>query len=202
MVDQIFSWAVKFTEAGGYPAACGLMALESMIAPIPSEAVMPPLGMLVQAGKLSLFWCLVATSIGSIIGSLLSYAMGYWGGRPAVLKFGKYLLLNERHLDWTDRWFHRHGGKTIFIGRFIPVVRHLISIPAGTGRMPLLPFCAYTLAGATIWNGILLGLGMWLQDNWTKIQEYRKPLDYAVMVLLVAAAVYFYVAHLRPAKKA
>ncbi len=174
------------------------MALESMIAPVPSEAVMPPLGMLVAQNKMLLWVAILSTSAGSLVGSYLSYAMGYWGGKPAVLKLGKWLFLNEHHLAWTEKWFHTHGGITIFVGRFVPVVRHLISIPAGIGKMPLLPFTVYTLIGATLWNGFLLWLGMRLQEHWEKIMVYRKPLDVVVIVLILVGCVWFFVSHVLP----
>ena len=205
MVEWLTNHVLEFFNAWGYAAGFVLMALESMIAPVPSEAVMPPLGMLVAQGKMSLWGAVAATSAGSLVGSLFSYAVGYWGGKPLVLKFGKYLFLNEQHLAWTDKWFHRHGKGTIFIGRFIPVVRHLISIPAGTGKMPLLPFCAFTLVGATIWNSILLYAGMKLQDHWDIIvhSKWRHWIDVGVVGVLVVGGAWFFYTHLYlPAKKA
>jgi len=202
MIEWLTQHATEIFEKGNYWAGFLAMMLESMIAPLPSEVVMPPIGMLVAAGKLSLFWALVATSLGSIAGSLISYYMGYFGGKPAVLKFGKYLFLNEQHLAWTEKWFHSHGGVTVFVGRFVPVVRHLISIPAGTGKMPMLPFLFYTLVGATMWNGFLLWLGMKLQQNWTVILKYRRPLDIGVVLLLLAACVYFFLHHVLPGWRA
>jgi len=198
MIEYLANHATAFFEQWNYPAAFLMMALESMIAPVPSEVVMPPLGMLVAEGRLSLVWTVLATSLGSIAGSLVSYCMGYYGGKPVVLKLGKYLFLNQEHLAWTEKWFHRHGGVTIFIGRFIPVIRHLISIPAGTGKMPLTPFVVYTLIGATAWNCILLWAGMLLHENWQIILKYRRPLDIAVVLVLAAFAVYFFVSHVLP----
>src|SRR5574341_1393201 len=131
ITELISNWAVKCLETAGYAGACGLMALESMIAPVPSEAVMPFVGFLVVDGKWSLWGAIAATSLGSIIGSLLSYLMGYYGGKPFVLRVGKYLLLNVHDLEWPERFFHRRAGvMTLFLSRFIPVVRHFISIPA------------------------------------------------------------------------
>jgi membrane protein DedA with SNARE-associated domain len=131
-----------------------LMTLESMIAPVPSELVMPFAGFLIYTGHFDPLWVMVASSLGSIVGSLLSYGMGMLG-KPVVLRYGRYLLLNPHHLEWTKNFFARHGSITIFISRFIPVVRHLISIPAGLARMSLAPFILYTVVGATMWNGFL-----------------------------------------------
>jgi len=132
---------------------------------------------------------MVAASLGSMVGSLLSYSMGMLG-EPVVLRYGRYLLLNPHHLEWTKNFFDRHGGKTIFISRFIPVVRHLISIPAGLARMSLIPFILYTLVGATLWNGFLTYMGVRLKENWRIIQHYTHIVDYFVVAGLIGAAVY------------
>jgi membrane protein DedA with SNARE-associated domain len=175
----------------GYFGVGILMTLESMVAPVPSEAVMPFAGFLWHDGKMS-FWLIVLVSTtGSIAGSLISYYIGAYGGRPLVRKFGKYLLLNEHHLDTTERFFAKYGEKTIFISRFIPVIRHLISLPAGVGRMNIIKFSLYTVAGAAIWNGFLTWLGFELGSNWSAIRKYSEILDIIVVVALVAAIIYY-----------
>ena len=160
-----------------------------MVAPIPSELVMPFAGFLIFTGQFSVAPVIVASTLGSIVGSLLSYGLGMLG-KPVVLRYGRYLLLNPHHLEWTEKFFDRHGGKTIFISRFIPVVRHLISIPAGLARMPLIPFILYTAVGATLWNGFLTYLGFRLRQNWPIIQKYTHILDYFVVAGLIGAVVY------------
>lgn len=192
LTEVVSEYAVKVLDATQYAGAGFLMALESMIFPVPSEAVMPFVGFQVADGKWDLGLAIFATSLGSLIGSLLSYWMGYYGGRPLVLSVGKYLLLNVSDLEWTEAFFQkRRGVWTLFVARFIPVVRHLISLPAGTGRMPMLPFLAATLAGATLWNSFLLYLGMKLREHWTLVQQYSHQIDLAILVLLVAASVWF-----------
>ena len=171
----------------GYWGAAFLMALESMIAPVPSELVMPFVGFLAAEGKFSIPIAIVFTSIGSLVGSLISYYLGLWGGRPLVLKAGRYLFLNHEHLEWTERWFAKNGSWTIFVSRFIPVVRHLISIPAGLGRMNVWRFSIFTIVGATIWNTFLLYCGYKLRQNWTLVQQYSHELDIVVGLLGVAA---------------
>ncbi|MEJ2671474.1 MAG: VTT domain-containing protein [Deltaproteobacteria bacterium] len=173
----------------GYGGIFILMALESMIFPIPSELVMPFAGFLIVMGHFDVIPVIVASSLGSITGSLLSYGMGMLG-EAVVLRYGRYLLLNPHHLDWTKAFFFRHGGKTIFIARFIPVVRHLISIPAGLARMSLIPFILFTAAGATLWNGFLTYLGMRLKENWWIIQRYTHIADYVVLAGLIGVVVY------------
>jgi membrane protein DedA with SNARE-associated domain len=173
----------------GYGGIFILMALESMIFPIPSELVMPFAGFLIVTGQFDPVAVIAASSLGSIAGSLMSYGMGTLG-EPVVLRYGRYLLLNRHHLEWTELFFFRHGGKTIFISRFIPVVRHLISIPAGLARMSLIPFILFTVAGATLWNGFLTYLGIRLKENWWVIQRYTHVLDYFVVTGLIGMVVY------------
>jgi len=197
MVQYLAVYFTYLIEKLGYLGAGFLMALESMVAPVPSELVMPFVGFLAVEGKFSVPLAILATSAGSLIGSVISYYMGYLGGRPFVMKVGRYLLLNREHLEWTERWFDRHGSWTIFVSRFIPVVRHLISIPAGLGKMRLLPFCLYTVLGATIWNTFLLVCGYKLRQNWTLVEQYSHELDVAVAVALVLAGIWFVLTHLR-----
>ncbi|MBI4694781.1 MAG: DedA family protein [Gammaproteobacteria bacterium] len=192
LTEFIASQAVRILDSTSYLGAAFLMALESMIFPVPSEAVMPFVGFQVADGKWDLGLAMLATSAGSLVGSLASYAMGYYGGRPFVLAVGRYLLLNVHDLEMTERFFNeRRGSITLFIARFIPVVRHLISIPAGLGRMPILPFIALTVTGATLWNGFLLYCGMLLREHWTVVQHYSHQIDIGVVALLLAGIAWY-----------
>ena len=193
LTELISKTAVKILETTGYAGAGFLMALESMIVPVPSEAVMPFVGFMVADGKWSLVPSIAATSAGSMVGSLLSYWIGYFGGKPLVLKVGKYLLLNVHDLERTEKFFHRRSsGWWLFATRFIPVVRHFVSIPAGTGRMPMLPFLTATFTGATIWNTFLLICGMKLRNHWTVVQKYSHQADYVIVAALIVLAIWFY----------
>jgi membrane protein DedA with SNARE-associated domain len=193
MITKIISeFAIQCLDVAGYTGAGILMALESMIAPIPSEAVMPFVGFQVADGKWNLGCAIFATSLGSIVGSLISYFLGYYGGKPVVLKVGKYLLLDQHDLELTERFFHKKGGVlTLFISRFIPVVRHLISLPAGIGKMPLFPFILATLIGSTIWNSFLLFLGMHLRKRWDIVQTYSHQADIVVVAFLALGLAWF-----------
>ena len=193
MITELISTiAVRILETTAYAGAFILMALESMIAPVPSEAVMPFVGFLVTDGKWNLWLALLSTSLGSLAGSLASYWMGYYGGKPVVLKVGKYLLLNPHDLALTERYFNqRQGLLTVFLARFIPVIRHFISIPAGMGKMPLLPFMLVTVVGATLWNGFLLYLGMRLREHWTVVQKYSHQVDIVIIVLAIVGMGWF-----------
>lgn len=192
MTQFISDFAIRCLDTAGYAGAAFLMALESMIVPIPSEAVMPFVGFLVADGKWSLGLAVLATSTGSLVGSLTSYYMGFYGGKPVVLKVGKYLLLDQHDLEMTERFFQRRSGTlTLFISRFIPVVRHLISIPAGMGRMPVVPFCIATVVGATLWNGFLLACGMKLREHWNLVLKYAHEVDLVVVVVLLVGMAWF-----------
>jgi membrane protein DedA with SNARE-associated domain len=192
ITETISSIAVHILDTTSYFGAGALMALESMIAPVPSEAVMPFVGFQVADGKWNFGLAILATSAGSMIGSLLSYAMGYFGGKPFVLRAGRFLLLNRHDLELTEKFFHqRQGVWTVFIARFVPVVRHFISIPPGIGRMPLAPFSLVTLLGATAWNTFLMVCGMKLRHRWPTVQKYSHQADIVIVLLLLAGCVFF-----------
>ena len=195
IVEKLVDYIVVLMSNGGYLTLFFLMALESMIAPVPSEIVMPFAGYLVLQNQFNLWIAILASSLGSLFGSIFSYYVGFYGGRPLILKFGKYLLLDEEHLKWTEKWFKRQGDKTIFISRFVPVIRHLISIPAGISKMSITKFAFYTTIGASIWNFILLYAGLKLGQNWDKIHKFSKELDIvfvAIVILLFAHFVWKY----------
>lgn len=194
MTEALVQYIVHIIEVGGYPAVCFLMALESMVFPVPSEAVMPFAGMLVTGGQFTFWGAVFAATVGSIIGSIVSYYIGAYGGRPFIRTWGKYFLLNEGHLATTERFFAKYGDGTIFVSRFIPVVRHLISLPAGMGRMNLTKFAVYTVLGAGMWNAILLYTGMLLKERWDALQPYMHYVDLAVVGIILIAVAYF-IAH-------
>jgi membrane protein DedA with SNARE-associated domain len=181
----------------GYVGVFLLMVAESMVLPVPSEAVMPFAGFLVAERTLSPVGVVACATLGSIVGSLFSYAIGRFGGRPFIDRYGKYLLLDAGDLERTDRFFRRRGTITIFASRFIPVVRHLISIPAGMASMRLLPFCAFTVLGAGLWNTFLTGCGFVLRKNWPTVMRSSNLIDVAILVILVGLVALFVVRHLR-----
>lgn len=193
MITKLVSdFAIPCLNGTGYFGAAFLMALESMILPVPSEAVMPFVGFLVADGKWHFWPAIIATSAGSVIGSSISYVMGYYGGKPLVLKAGKYLFLNVHDLEKTEDFFSRRKGVlTLFISRFIPVIRHLVSIPAGTGKMKFVPFILTTLIGATLWNSFLLACGMYLRERWELVETYSRQVDVVVVLVLLAGLFFF-----------
>lgn len=196
LLDAIAQLCLRLVEALGYAGVFLLMVLESMIFPVPSEAVLPPAGWLAFEGRMSFWLALVAATAGTLVGSLLSYAMGRYGVRPLVERWGRYVLVSAHHLDLAQRFFERRGaGVAIFLSRFVPVVRHLVSIPAGSARMPLPTFVAATLAGGALWNAALLYAGFKLGESWpavTAAAEHAKlPLLAAALALAGLSAAWF-----------
>jgi len=190
MTELFVEYVTAFIAMAGYAGLVVLMAFESMILPVPSEAVMPFAGFLIFEGKFTFHEVTFFSTLGSIIGSEISYLAGSYGGRPFIRKFGKYLLLDMRHLELTERFFNKYGDKTIFASRFIPVIRHLISIPAGAGRMNPVKFTAYTVFGAGLWNTFLAYVGFHLKSHWMIVRKYGELVDLVVLGFLVAGVVY------------
>lgn len=201
ITEIVIDEATQIISTGGYGAVGVLMAFESMIVPIPSEAVMPFAGFLIFQGKFTFAGVIIASTMGSIAGSVLSYWIGRYAGRAFVDRFGKYLFLNHHHLDLTERFFARYGEKAVFISRFVPVVRHLISIPAGVGRMKMGKFILYTIVGAAIWNTFLAYVGFQLGNNWGVVRKYGEAADVAILALIVIGIMYSAL-HYRKRKRA
>ena len=196
-VELISGAAIFVISTIGYAGVFFLMALESMITPIPSELVMPFAGFLVSTGQFDLLLVVLAGAFGSLLRSLISYYAGMLLGRPLLLKYGKLLLLKESHLEITEKWFNKHGSKAIFIGRLIPVVRHLISIPAGFARMNVLRFSVFTFAGALLWCIILVYAGIVLRQNWYVILNYTEIIDIFITIGIVVAVIFFYLRYVK-----
>ena len=193
-LSELFTAVISST---GYLGVSILMTLESMVAPVPSELVMPFAGFLVADGKLNLWLVIIVSSLASLTGSLISYFIAYFGEKELVHKFGRFFFLDKEELDWTQQWFQKHGSITILISRFIPVIRHLISIPAGLARMDLKRFILFTAIGATTWNTILLWVGIKLRERWDIVHKYSSQLDVLIVAVIVVAAAYYVYRHLK-----
>ena len=177
------------------------MMLESMVVPVPSEFVMPFAGFLVAQGNFNFILVIITSSLGSITGSLLFYYIGKTGGHTLVEKYGKYVLVDTEDIKKTEKWFNKRGELTIFIARLIPVVRHLISLIAGIGKMNVKKFTLYTILGATLWNGILTYLGFILGQHWNEVSQYLEELDIIIVILLIVGCLYFAYRHITRKKK-
>jgi len=183
-----------FVQSVGYPGLFALIMLESTLVPIPSELVMPFAGYLAHTGEFSLPVILIINSVAALLGSGICYWIGKAGGKPLLLKYGKFIGVRRKDIERTETYFSRHGKATILIGRFLPVVRHIISIPAGIARMPLPAFFLQTFIGATIWGSVLILIGYEL-GNWAVIAEKLKHVDLllglAILLVLLAFGIRF-----------
>lgn len=196
ITEFLAGYITSFINQTGYFSVFVFMVMESMVFPVPSEAVMPFAGFLIAEGRFSFGGVIASSTLGSIVGSLISYYIGLYGGKPLLDRWGKYLLLDHHDLEITERFFNRRGDLAIFVSRFIPVVRHLISIPAGIGRMNVLTFSVYTVAGASLWNAFLAGAGYHLRQHWEVVMQYSRIVDIAVILLLAGTCVWFVRKHL------
>lgn len=190
IINEVVQWATQLIGAWGLPAVFLLMLLESACIPVPSEAIMPFAGFAVSEGELSLFGIVAAGVLGNLVGSWIAYAVGYFGGRPFVDRWGKYILLRHHHVDLAQHWFDRYGAPVVFFTRMLPIVRTFISLPAGFGRMRFWKFTAYTTLGCIPWVAMLGYVGVKLGAHWERIQPYLHYADYVVAAALAALVVY------------
>ena len=183
--------------AFGYLGVMVAMAIESAMIPLPSELILPYAGFLVSdptqieplTGAPWNFWLVVVfATVGNTLGSLVAYAIGAFGGRPFLERYGKYVLIRPHEIEVGEAFFHKHGNATVFVGRLLPIVRTFISFPAGVARMPLLPFIVYSTAGAFLWSMLLVYAGMVLGANWLAIRHALQPFD---MLIAVAVVLFF-----------
>ena len=191
ITEFLATYITGFIQHTGYITVFLWMMMESMIFPVPSEAIMPFAGFLVAMKQFSLQGVIIISTLGSIIWSLISYAIWYYGGKPFVRKFWKYFLLDQEELTSTEHFFQKRWSITIFISRFIPVVRHLISLPAGMGEMNLTKFIIYTLIGAGLWNTFLALVGKYLREHRDLVMKYSKIVDVIVLAILLWIIVRF-----------
>jgi len=175
----------------GYVGIFILMFLESTMFPVPSELILPFAGFMAAQGMFDIFILIIVSTIGTIAGSIFSYYIGYKAGEPFVLKYGKYFLISENTLRRTKNFFEKYGSKAIFISRFVPVVRHVISLPAGAAKMNFKKFVVCTAIGGVLWNSFLLFLGIYLKESWNIIIENTQYIDIIIAVGVVAYLIYF-----------
>jgi membrane protein DedA with SNARE-associated domain len=196
MLTQFFHWLADTVLALGYPGIVLLMAIESSVLPLPSELVMPPAGYLAAKGHMTGWVAILAGTLGSLLGALVNYGLAVLVGEPVLRRYGKYVLVSERSLDRTEAFFRRHGEISTFVGRLLPVIRHLISIPAGMSRMALGRFALFTALGAGIWCFILTYLGWLIGRHGEQVEAaigpyvHRTLVHYVLPGTLLLVAVY------------
>ncbi|MCL5264165.1 MAG: DedA family protein [Chloroflexi bacterium] len=177
----------------GYWGVLLAMAIESACIPLPSEIILPMAGWMVSRGLFDLWWAVIAGTLGCTLGSTVAYFVGAKGGRPFILRYGRYVLISAHDLDTADRWFAKYGDWAIFFSRLLPVVRTFISFPAGVTKMNLAKFIFYTTLGSFPWSLVLVYAGKLFGDNWEEVRQVLSKFDYVIVVVVVALiAVYVY----------
>ncbi len=190
---------LDWISALGYPGIVLLMALESACMPVPSEIVMPFAGYLVYQAEqpgydgqvMTLVGVGLAGAIGCTLGSIAAYWVGKHAGRPMILKYGRYVLIREKHLELAERWFEKYGEVATFVSRLLPVIRTFISLPAGIGKMDFKKFVFYSFVGSLPWTFMLGYVGYALGPSWEDIMEVFHKLDLLVVACLVAIVVWY-----------
>jgi membrane protein DedA with SNARE-associated domain len=190
-MHTLIQWLLDTIGAMGYPGILLLMAMESSVIPVPSELVMPPAGFLAYQGRMNMAAVILCGTFGSLIGAYVNYFVSHYLGRPLILKYGKYVLIPPDKFERVERFFLQHGEISTFIGRLLPVIRHLISIPAGVAGMNHLKFSLYTLLGAGIWCTILALIGYAIGENQQLIMQYsHNALLWVILFSVTLIAVY------------
>jgi membrane protein DedA with SNARE-associated domain len=191
----LFVFIKSVMVSTGYSGIALLMAIESACIPLPSELIMPFAGYLVFEGTMKLLWVATAGAIGCNVGSLIAYEIGFYGGRPLVEKYGSYILLSRRELDWADKFFGRWGDAAVFVARLLPIIRTFIALPAGVARMPRGKFHLYTFLGSWPWCFVLAYFGMKLGENWRTMGKYFHQFDAIIGGVLVIGIAWFVWSH-------
>ena len=195
MLGAIASWVTSVVATLGYPGLFVLLLLENVFPPLPSELILPLAGFLTGQGQMQFHWAVLAATAGSLAGAYVLYGLGAVLGeerlRGLIRDHGRWLLLCEADLDKAEGWFDRHGAEAVLFARVLPVVRSLVSVPAGLRRMPLWKFTVYTVIGTSVFDGALIGLGWWLGSRWELVEQYASWLEYGGLALLAGFVGWF-----------
>lgn len=190
VLGQITDWATSLMETMGGPGAGLAIALENLFPPIPSEVILPLAGFTAGQGKMNLYSAIIWTTIGSLVGAVALYYVGMLAGRDRIVRLAvKLPLIKLSDIEKTEAWFGKHGGKAVFFGRFIPIFRSFISIPAGLERMAMPKFLLYTAGGSLIWNTVFILLGYKLGQHWKAVETYVGAYSKGVAAVVVIAVI-------------
>ncbi|MCU0492276.1 MAG: DedA family protein [Chloroflexaceae bacterium] len=196
ILKQLSIWIETIITSLHYPGITLVMFIENLFPPIPSELVMPYAGFLVAQGEFSFIGIVLAGTLGSVMGAVVLYYIGVWADehivRNFIRRFGRWFMISEEDLDKALAYFDRHGEAVVFFGRLIPLVRSLISIPAGMDRMPMSKFLLFTTLGSAIWTSLLGGAGWWLGANWEAVLGFLSQYQRGTLVVLVLGVIGFF----------
>ena len=201
ILAPVVGWTINLISSLSYFGVILAMAIESACIPLPSEIIMPFSGYLVSTGTFNFHLVSWAGALGNLLGSLLAYYVGYYGGRPFILRFGKYILIRKEELARADRFFERWGSWAVFICRMLPIVRTFISLPAGISRMRIVPFILLTFFGSLPWCYLLTYIGRVMGENWEDIRGYFHRFDLVIAGILLLLFGWWLWAYLRRRKK-
>ncbi|HEX2910003.1 MAG TPA: DedA family protein [Chloroflexia bacterium] len=206
--NSLIDFLKTFYQSVGWLGVLLMMAIESMMIPLPSEIIMPLAGWLLihnTAGDaplwLQLVWAGVVGGAGCLLGSVIAYWIGRLGGRPLVIKYGKYVLINTHHLDVSERWMMRWGALASFVSRLLPVVRTFCSLPLGVAEAPFVAFCVLTFAGSFIWSIALAGIGFALGSQFEEVRNSISWLDYPIIAIILLLIGWFIYSNLKKRKR-
>lgn len=194
-------YIIQFMETYGYMAMFIAMVLENANIPIPSEIVLGFAGYLVAQGVFEFNMTIIVGTLAGIVGSVLSYWLGEYGGRPLLLKYGKYILFNEHKFQLAENLFNKHGGTAVFVGRLLPGIRTFISFPAGVARYPMTPFLVWTTLGTIPWTILLVWLGMKLGEHWQDLIKYNHEFLIIMVIAFIILGGYGYYKYKKNKKK-
>ena len=200
IIEYVSSFIIATISVLGYSGVVLLMAIESACIPLPSEIIMPFSGYLVSTGQMNLWAVAVAGAVGCVLGSLVAYWVGMYGGRPLIEKYGRYILLSRHDLDLADRWFAKYGEIIVFVSRLLPAIRTFIAFPAGVARMNLTKFVIYTFAGSLPWCLGLAYVGQKLGEQWNKddtLKTWFHRFDFVIGIVGVLAVSWWIWRHVK-----
>ena len=197
LFKPLFDWYTGSLESGGYLMVALLMAMESTIFPLPSELIIPPAMIVAQrTGNMTLIGIVIAGALGSWFGATLMYWVSRWAGRPLVLRYGRYVLIPEAKVIQAEQWAAQFGSFGIFASRLLPVVRHLIGIPAGIVRLSYVKFSLYTLLGSAVWCAVLCWVGLKAHNDPALMQgEMHRVVLWLVGALAILGVIYYFFVH-------
>lgn len=203
IIEILSGFIVGTISALGYSGIVLLMAIESACIPLPSEIIMPFSGYLVSTGEMNLWAVGIAGAVGCVLGSMVAYWVGMYGGRPLIEKYGRYVLVSRHDLDLADRWFAKYGEAIVFTSRLLPVIRTFIAFPAGVARMNIPRFIIYTFAGSLPWCLGLAYIGQKLGEQWNKdetLKTWFHRFDFVIGLVGLAAVVWWVWRHIKHLK--
>ncbi len=191
-MSQFTDVFLQFIDSWGYYAVAILMGMENACIPIPSELILGFAGYMIYAGRMTFLGATVAGMIGGMAGSIFAYAVGHYGGRPFVDKYGKYFFVKSSHVDIAQNWFDKYGVKAVFFSRMLPVVRTFISLPAGFAHVDMKKFLFYTFIGSLPWTALILAIGMMLGEGWKVMMEVGHEISLVVAAIIVVICIVAY----------